>query len=99
MNAYYFIVVPFMAVMCILFVCIIAGDIKSILRSMRGSGKYDTIRHKTGKSYGSAAIFIGTACLFTGTPQECDELADDLWHRGVQCEVSEVTGEETFDIL
>lgn len=98
MNAYYFIVVPFMAIMCIVFVWIIAGDIKAILRSMRGEGKYDTIRHKTG-NYGQAAIFVGTACLFVGAPKECDDLADDLWHRGIQCEVSELTGDEVFDIL
>ena len=98
MNAYYFIVVPFMAIMCVVFAWIIAGDIKAILRSMRGSGKYDTIRHKTG-NYGQAAIFVGTACLFIGTPNECDELADDLWHRGQQAEVRALTGDEVFDIL
>lgn len=95
MNVYLFIIVPFMAIMCVVFVCIIAGDIKAILRSMRGSGKYDSIRHK----YGQAAIFVGTACLFIGTPNECDELADDLWHRGQQAEVRALTGDEVFDIL
>ena len=98
MNAYYFIVVPAMAIMCIVFAWIIAGDIKAIMRSMRGE-KYDSIRHKTGRNYGQAAVFIGTACLFIGTPKECDDLADDLWHRGIQCEVSELTGDETFDII
>jgi len=98
MNVYLFIIVPFMAIMCVVFVCIIAGDIKAILRSMRGEGKYDTIRHKTG-NYGQAAIFVGTACLFIGTPNECDELADDLWHRGQQAEVRALTGDEVFDIL
>lgn len=98
MNVYLFIIVPFMAVMCVVFAWIIAGDVKAILRSMRGSGKYDTIRHKTG-NYGQAAIFVGTACLFIGTPNECDELADDLWHRGQQAEVRALTGDEVFDIL
>ena len=98
MNVYLFIIVPFMAIMCVVLVCIIAGDIKAILRSMRGEGKYDTIRHKTG-NYGQAAIFVGTACLFIGTPNECDELADDLWHRGQQAEVRALTGDEVFDIL
>ena len=98
MNVYLFIIVPFMAIMCVVFAWIIAGDVKAILRSMRGSGKYDTIRHKTG-NYGQAAIFVGTACLFVGAPKECDDLADDLWHRGVQCKVSELTGNEVFDIL
>lgn len=102
MNAYLFIIVPAMAIMCIVFVWIIAGDIKAILRSMRGSGKYDSIRHKAGsrsRSYGHAAIFLGTACLFIGTQKECDARADDLWHWGQQVDVRPLTGEETFEIL
>ena len=99
MNAYYFIVLPFMAVMCIVFVCIIAGDIKAILRSMRGN-KYDSIRHKMGrKSYGQAAIFLGTACVFVGTPKECEERADDLWHYGQQVRVEENIDGMEFNIL
>ncbi len=97
MNAYHFIIVPFMAIMCIVFAWIIAGDIKTILRSMRGSGKYDSIRHKTGRNYGQAAVFIGTACLFIGTPKECEELADDLQHYAQQVRVDTIDGE--FDIL
>ena len=66
----------------------------------RKNSRYDSIRHKTGRSYGNAAIFVGTACLFMGTPQECEELCDDLWHRGVQAEFVELTGSETdFEIL
>lgn len=102
MNAYLFIIVPAMAIMCIVFVWIIAGDIKAILRSMRGSGKYDSIRHKAGirsRSYGHAAVFLGTACLFVGTPQECEDVCDDLWHWGQQVDVRTLTGEETFDVL
>lgn len=98
MNAYYFIVVPAMAIMCIVFAWIIAGDIKAILRSMRGE-KYESIRHKTGRNYGQAAVFIGTACLFIGTPEECDAVADDLWHHAQQAEVRALDGTETFDIL
>jgi len=97
MNAYHFIIVPFMAIMCIVFAWIIAGDIKTILRSMRGSGKYDSIRHKTGRNYGQAAVFIGTACLFIGTPKECEELADDLQHYAQPVRVDTIDGE--FDIL
>lgn len=97
MNAYHFIIVPFMAIMCIVFAWIIAGDIKTILRSMRGSGKYDSIRHKTGRNYGQAAVFIGTACLFVGTPKECEELADDLQHYAQPVRVDTIDGE--FDIL
>lgn len=100
MNVYLFIIVPAMAIMCIVFAWIISGDIKAILRSMRDNGKYDSIKHKMGRrSYGNAAVFIGTACLFIGTPQECDEVADDLWHHAHQAEVRELTGEMEFEIL
>ena len=95
MNAYYFIVVPFMAVMCIVFAWIIAGDIKAILRSMRGK-KYDSI-HKMGQNYGQAAIFIGTACLFIGDPDECGELADSLQHYAQQAKARALKGDETFE--
>ena len=62
--------------------------------------KHDTIRHKTGRNYGQAAIFVGTACLFMGTQQECDELCDDLWHHGQQARVEMLTGEETsFNVI
>ena len=49
--------------------------------------------------YGQAAVFIGTACLYMGTPQQCDELCDDLWHHGQQAHVQVLDGNETFDIL
>jgi hypothetical protein len=61
--------------------------------------KHDSIRHKTGRNYGQAAVFIGTACLFVGTPQECDDLCDDLWHHGQQARVEMLTGEETFNVI
>jgi len=62
--------------------------------------KHDTIRHKTGRNYGQAAIFVGTACVFMGTPQECDDLCDDLWHHGQQARVEMLTGEETsFNVI
>lgn len=63
---------------------------------------HDSIRHKAGirsRSYGHAAIFLGTACLFIGTQKECDERADDLWHWGQQVDVRTLTGEEDFEIL
>jgi len=62
-------------------------------------GRYDTIRHRSGIKYNQAAIFVGTACLFIGTPKECEELTDDLWHRGVQAKQVELTGNEVFDVL
>jgi hypothetical protein len=61
--------------------------------------KHDTIRHKTGGNYGQAAIFVGTACVFMGTPQECDDLCDDLWHHGQQARVEMLTGEESFNVI
>lgn len=71
-----------------------AFDMSAIKRGMKHTSIKDAAR------YGQAAIFVGTACLFMGTQQECDDLCDDLWHRGVQCEVGNLTGEETsFNIL
>jgi hypothetical protein len=61
--------------------------------------KHDSIRHKTGRNYGQAAIFVGTACVFMGTPQECDDLCDDLWHHGQQARVEMLTGEESFNVI
>lgn len=58
--------------------------------------KHDSIR-KAGRNYGQAAVFIGTACIFMGTPQECEEVADDLWHYGQQVHVETIDGE--FDVL
>jgi len=52
------------------------------------------------RNYGQAAVFIGTACIFIGTPDECDVVADGLWHHAQQCEVRALDGTETaFDIL
>lgn len=79
----------------------VASIVAVALGVFRYEGK-DAVRHtsiKDAARYGQAAIFVGTACLFTGTPNECDELADDLWHRGVQCNVSEINGNEVFEIL
>lgn len=100
MNIYLFIIVPAMAIMCIVFVCIIAGDIRAILRSIVGTNNYESIKHRTGRSYGQAAILVGGACLFLGEPKVCEELCDDLWHRGVQAEVQQLSVEDTqFDVL
>ena len=63
-------------------------------------GKYDSIRHKMGsKSYGQAAIFLGTACVFVGTPKECEERADDLLHYGQQVRVEDNIEGMEFNIL
>ena len=73
------------------------------LGALDGKGeesKFDTIRHKIGRrNYGHAAVFIGTACLFMGTPKECEELCDDLWHHGQQVHMDMLDGEETLEIL
>lgn len=78
-----------------MFMTVVAGafDVKEKTR-------YDSIRHKMGrKSYGQAAIFLGTACVFVGTPKECEERADDLWHYGHQVRVEENIDGMEFSIL
>lgn len=77
----------------------VAAVVAVALGVFRYEGK-DAARHtsiKDAARYGQAAIFVGTAAIFVGTPQECEDVCDDLWHRGVQCEVGNLTGE--FDIL
>lgn len=76
----------------------IEGIIAVLTKRGRNS-RYESIRHKTGRNYGQAAIFVGTACVFMGTPQECDDLCDDLWHHGQQARVEMLTGDETFNVL
>lgn len=62
-------------------------------------GGRDSIRPQR-RDYGQAAVFVGTACLLIGTPQECDDIVDDLWHHGQQARVEMLTGEETqFDVM
>ncbi len=76
--------------------------IESIISAMtkRKQNRFDTIKHRMGsRNYGQAAVFIGTACLYMGTPQQCDELCDDLLHYGQQAHVQVLDGNETFDIL
>lgn len=68
-----------------------AFDMSAIKRSMKHTSIKDAAR------YGQAAVFIGTACLFIGTPQECEELADDLQHYAQPVRVDTIDGE--FDIL
>ena len=70
-----------------------AFDMSAIKRDMKHTSIKDAAR------YGQAAIFVGTACLFVGTPQECEDVCDDMWHYGQQAEVRALTGDETFDIL
>ena len=61
-------------------------------------GNFGSIRRDR-RHYGQAAIFIGTACLYMGTPQECEDMADDLWHHAQQAEVRMLDGEETLEVL
>ena len=60
---------------------------------------YGSIRHRDGRRYNQAAIFIGTACVFMGTPQQCSDVCDDLWHMGQQARVELLSGNESFDVL
>lgn len=61
--------------------------------------RFDIRRREGGRSYGQAAIFIGTACIFMGTPQDAAELADDLQHYAQNARVVELTGEEQLEVL
>lgn len=64
----------------------------------REESKHESIKQYNGRrNYGQAAVFVGTACLFIGSPKECDAIADDLQHHAVQAEVSDVT--DDFEIL
>ena len=65
------------------------------------SAKHESIKHYNGRrNYGQAAVFIGTAAIFVGTPQQCEDMADDLQHYAQQAKVKMLTGEETeFEIL
>ena len=70
-----------------------AFDMGAIKRNMKHTSIKDAAR------YGQAAIFVGTACLFIGEPNECDELADGLQHYAQPVRVDTLTGNEVFDIL
>lgn len=67
----------------------------------REKSRYGSIKHYDGRrSYGQAAVFIGTACLFVGSIADCEELADGLHHYAQQAHVQMLSGEETnFEIL
>lgn len=84
------------------FMCVAIG-VAALLGAFNVTDKahYDSIRHYDGRrSYNQAAIFVGTACLFIGSPKECEQVLDDLWHRGVQAEVTELTENDVdFNIL
>ena len=68
-------------------------------RDERSASRYDSIRHKTGRNYGQAAVFIGTACVFIGSLNDCEDVCDDLQHYAQQAHVELLSGNETFDIL
>ena len=72
--------------------CLGAFDVSAFKREKHTSIK-DAAR------YGQAAIFVGTACLFIGEPDVCEELADSMQHYAQQAKVRALTGEETFEIL
>ena len=62
--------------------------------------KHGSIKHYDGRrNYGNAAVFIGTACLFIGTPKQCEQYADDLQHYAQNARVVELSGDETLEIL
>ena len=76
----------------------VVGIVRRYLR--RRAEREDIASFRRGLDYRQAAVFIGTACMFIGTPDECDEVADDMWHYGQQARVEVLSGEETqFDII
>ena len=70
-----------------------AFDMGAIKRGIKHTSIKDASR------YSQAAIFVGTAAIFVGTPQECEDVCDDMWHYGQQTHVEMLTGEEVFNIL
>lgn len=91
------IIMTYIGVAIMTMLCLGAFDMPA--RKQRG--RFDSIRHYNGRrNYGQAAVFIGTACLFMGTPQDCEELADDLHHYAQQADVRMLSGNETkFNVL
>ena len=76
----------------------IEGIIAVLTKRGRNS-RYESIRPQR-RDYGQAAVFVGTACLLIGTPEQCEDLCDDLWHHGQQARMEMLTGEETsFNII
>ena len=76
--------------------------IAAVLGAFDMSAQKRSIKHtsiKDAARYDQAAVFIGAACIFIGTPQECEDVADDLWHYAQQARVEMLDGEETFEIL
>ena len=70
----------------------------AVLTKRGRNSRYESIRPQR-RDYGQAAVFVGTACLFIGTPQECEELADSMQHYAQQVRVDTLTGEETFNVI
>ena len=70
-----------------------AFDMSAIKRNMKHTSIKDSAR------YGQAAVFVGTACLYMGTPQQCEDMADDLQHYAQQAHVETIDGSETLEVL
>lgn len=89
------------AVICTFFCTAIAMVALMGAFDERESAKHKSIKHYDGRRhYGQAAVFIGTACLFMGTPQQCEDVCDDMLHHGQQAHMEMLSGEETeFNIL
>ena len=78
----------------------IVGALITGVFDVREESKYESINHYNGRrNYGQAAVFIGTAAIFMGTPKQCEDVADDLWHYGQQSDVRMLSGNETFNVL
>jgi len=83
-----------------IFVCAILGVFDGRTRTKKTEGtEHESIRHRDGLNYGQAAVFMGTACIFMGTPEQCEEVADDLWHYAQPARFEMLNGNETFEVL
>lgn len=52
------------------------------------------------RNYGQqAAVFIGSAAIFVGSMQECEDMCDNLLHWGQQAHVEEFNSETVFNVL
>ena len=72
---------------------------RSANASEEGRVKSEEFAAAVKRGYGHAAVFVGTACLFMGTLQECEDVCDDLWHYGQNARVETLNGNEVFDVI
>jgi len=94
-------------------ICLVAYVVVAIVMTMvlgvfrepakRKDMNFGSIRHRMGigkgRSYGHAAIFVGAACVFIGSPEQCEDVCQDLWHHAQEAEVRMLDGSENIEVL